>query len=164
MEHYEIYQTLLGRFGADVICEHVVTGTDEKGRKDPYIRVKTESLEEVCRYLHEESLLGFDMLHCISGVDYPDRLESVYHIWSMSHKHWVILKAYTDKDAPVVPSVAHIWPAANWLERETYDLVGIRYEGHPDMKRILLDVNWEGHPLRKDYVFPEHDDLRSKGY
>ncbi len=103
------------------------------------------------------------MLHCLSGVDWPDYFESVYHLWSMTHKHWTVLKVRMSKDEPKVPTMTHLWPAADWHEREAYDLFGIQYEGHPDLTRILLPDEWEGHPLRKDYVYPEHEHLRELG-
>jgi NADH-quinone oxidoreductase subunit C len=97
------------------------------------------------------------MLLCISGVDYPKEnlIESVYEVYSVKHNHRLSFKVRVARDNPKIPSVVSIWPAANWHERETFDLVGIIYEGHPFLKRILLPEDWEGHPLRKDYQFPK---------
>jgi len=88
-------------------------------------------------------------------VDRLDRFEVVYHLASLSHGHRIVLKAIVPRDDPHIASVAAIYPTANWHERETYDLMGIVFDGHPDLRRILLPDDWEGHPLRKDYVFPE---------
>ncbi|MBN2328194.1 MAG: NADH-quinone oxidoreductase subunit C [Candidatus Omnitrophica bacterium] len=164
MEHQDIYNLLLETFGDETILDYVVTGGEEEAeQRDPFILVKTESLPEVCRFLRDDERTAFDMLHCISGVDWPDYMESVYHLYSMKHCHWGILKARAPKISPAIPSVTPIWPAADWHEREAYDLMGIVYEGHPDLRRILLPEEWEGHPLRKDYVMPEHERLRELG-
>lgn len=162
MESKLIYELLKAQFG-ERIQEHVVTGDEKKGFRDPYILIKTEALPEVGLFLRDHESTQFDLLHCVSGVDWPDYFESVYHLWSMTHRHWVVIKVRTNKSDPHVPSVASIWPAANWHEREAYDLMGIIYDGHPDLTRILLPEEWEGHPLRKDYVFPEHKHLRDLG-
>ncbi|MBI1389584.1 MAG: NADH-quinone oxidoreductase subunit C [bacterium] len=163
MEHIEIFNRLRQQFGEEVVLEHVVTGDEAKGFRDPYILLKTESLAEVARFLKDDEALAFDMLHCISGVDWPEYFESVYHLFSFKHRHMATLKVRTSKDDPKVPSVTSVWPAADWHERESYDLVGIRYEGHPDLTRILLPEEWEGHPLRKDYETPTHEHLRELG-
>jgi NADH:ubiquinone oxidoreductase subunit C len=99
--------------------------------------------------------MKFDYLRLISGVDWTDRLSSVYHLYSYTLGHGAVLRVDLDRTAPNVASVAGIWPTADWLERETYDLMGIVYEGHPGLTRIMLPDDWEGHPLRKDYVSPK---------
>ena len=164
MEHLAIYDLLKSEFGAGKVKEHVVTGDEKKGYCDPYILLEASALPEICRFLKDDERLQFNMLHCISGVDWPEYFESVYHIHSMIQKHWVILKVRVPKDHPHVPSIASLWPAANWHERESFDLVGIVYDGHPQLRRILLPDEWEGHPLQKDYVMPEHDHLREIGF
>ena len=95
-----------------------------------------------------------DQLSLVSGVEYEDRFECVYHLLSTVLMHDLVIKAHLDKDAPCVPTVSDVHPTANWHERETWDLVGIRFEGHPDPRRIYLPADWEGHPLQRDYVFP----------
>jgi NADH-quinone oxidoreductase subunit C len=164
MEHLSIYELLKETFGDDQVLEHVVTGEEGKGSRDPFILLRTDALPQVVQFLKDDERTQFDLLHLISGVDWPEYFESVYHIWSTRKRHWVILKVRVPKDDPRVPSLAPIYPAANWHERETYDLMGIVYEGHPNMKRILLSDEWEGHPLRKDYQAPEHEELRSRGF
>lgn len=121
------------------------------------IIVKKDKLIEFAKFIKTDSSLLFDMCLYVSGVDYPKEniLESVYEVFSVKHLHRLSFKVRVPRDAPVIPTVSEIWPAANWHERETYDFFGIVYEGHPFLKRILLPEDWEGHPLRKDYVFPK---------
>jgi len=151
---------------------------------DPFVVVDPADLLEVCRFLRDDPRLHFDLLNCISGVDYlePDpkkapkagfepHTEVVYHLSSFAHPGQrfvlkLILPRWKD-DKPVripeVPSVTSLWPAADWHEREVYDLSGIWFEGHPDLRRILLAEDWVGHPLRKDYEFPlEYHGIRGR--
>lgn len=122
---------------------------------DPFITVPPEFLVEVARFVKDDPRLDFKMCHCISGVDYGDRLTSVIHLYSLNHRHKLVLKTSCPTEKPEIPSVSHVWKAANWLERETFDMVGIVYLGHPNLRRILLSEDWEGHPLRKDYPMPD---------
>jgi NADH/F420H2 dehydrogenase subunit C len=118
--------------------------------KDPAISIGADDLFEVARHLKEKQ--GYDYLSAVTGVDYPDRFEVIYHLYSMKEgKGPLILKVSASKEEPEVPSVTHIWPGANLQEREVYDLMGIRFAGHPDLKRVLLWEGYEGHPLRKDF-------------
>ncbi len=118
--------------------------------KDPAISVESDDLFRVARHLKEKQ--GYDYLSAVTGVDYPDRFEVVYHLYSMREKRGVIvLKADTSKEDPEVPSLVPLWPGANLQEREVYDLMGIHFAGHPDLKRILLWEGYEGHPLRKNF-------------
>jgi NADH-quinone oxidoreductase subunit C len=112
----------------------------------------------VAGYLKEDEELWFDSLLCLSAVDEGENLAVVYHLFSMLHRHRFALKALVSSHNPTLPSVEHVWKAANWYEREAYDLMGIRFDGHPDLRRILLPDDWPGHPLRKDYVFPDEYD------
>lgn len=164
MEHLDIFQLLKDTFGEEKVKEHIVTGDEKKGYRDPYILVEGNALPEICRFLRGDERMQFNMLHCISGVDRPNYFECVYHIFSMHHRHWVILKVHTSKTEPHVPSISDIWPAANWLERETFDMYGIVFDHHPNLKRILLPEDWEGHPLQKEYQMPEHEHLREIGF
>lgn len=118
----------------------------------PFIRVSKDGLIAVCKFLNYDDELLFDYLMCLSGVDWKENLEVVYHLYSMTYNHKIVLKVNVSKEQPRVPSVSGIWATANWHEREAYDLFGIIFEGHPDLRRILLPEDWEGHPLRKDYV------------
>ncbi len=113
------------------------------------LEVDREHLVAVCRFLRDQ--LGFDLLSCISGVDMLDHLETVYHVRSLARGQLLQLKVRIDNENPEVDSVVSVWPTANWLERETYDLYGIRFAGHPDLRRMLLDDDFVGHPLLKSF-------------
>lgn len=123
--------------------------------KDPAIVVKGENLVELAQHLRDEE--EHDYCSSITGVDYPDRFEVVYHLYSTSKEGGpVILKVHAQRENPEVPSVVGVWPAADWQEREAWDLMGIRFSGHPSLTRILMWEGFEGHPLRKD--FPGSED------
>ena len=130
---------------------------------NPYMKLAPEIVAEVARALRDDSALQFNYLMCLSGVDYGagKNLGVVYHLQSMTLMHQIVLKVDLPRESPNVPSVALIWRTADWHEREAYDLFGIRFEGHPDLRRIFLPDDWEGHPLRKDYVVQEfYHDIR----
>jgi NADH/F420H2 dehydrogenase subunit C len=114
-------------------------------------------LLEIARVLRDEAPFHLDYCSFVSAVDLPDAgaIEVVYHLFSMQARHELLLKVRVARDAPCLPSVAGIWSAANWHERETYDLFGVTFEGHPDLRRIMMTEDWHGHPLRKDYVYEE---------
>jgi len=116
--------------------------------KKPLAIIKKEELLKVAEKVKE---MGFDNLSVITGIDYRDRFEVVYNFFSYVKKQNLVLKVVLKHENPEVASLASIWKVADWLERETYDLVGIKFSGHPDLKRILLPDGWIGHPLRKDY-------------
>jgi NADH-quinone oxidoreductase subunit C len=123
------------------------------GHDDSTVLVESNSILEVCRYLNQTSGLDFDYLVNLTGVDYLDYLEVVYNLASLKHNHSLVLKARCyDREQPVVPSVTSIWQGADFQEREAYDLLGIRFEGHPNMKRIFLWEGFQGYPLRRDYL------------
>ncbi len=132
--------------------------------KQPWVEVSTGALIRIARHLKESPGLEFDFLHSLSGVDEgPEKgtLMVVYHLSSLIHEHQIVLKVRVPRVASPaeavekVPSVSRIWRAADWHEREAFDLVGIPFSHHPDLRRILLPEDWEGHPLRKDYSEPE---------
>lgn len=123
---------------------------------DPYMIIEAGKIKAVCLFLRDEERLQFDYLSCLSGVDYDkDNLAVVYHLYSFALNHKLVIKAIVPKSEPKVPTVYDIWAAAEWHEREAYDLIGVTFEGHPDLRRILLPEDWEGHPLRKDFKVPE---------
>jgi NADH/F420H2 dehydrogenase subunit C len=113
------------------------------------LEVDSTNLVAVCRFLRDQ--LGFDLLSCISGVDMLDHLETVYHVRSLTRGQLLQIKVRLDHEKPEVDSVASVWPTANWLERETYDLYGIKFAGHPDLRRMLLDDDFVGYPLLKSF-------------
>ncbi|MCL5960944.1 MAG: NADH-quinone oxidoreductase subunit C [Chloroflexi bacterium] len=123
----------------------------------PELQIRAERIAEICRYLESTSGLEFNYLINLTAVDWVHYFELVYHLQSIRTGRTVTLKAHLDHDDPVAPSVADIWAGADFQERETYDLFGIRFSGHPDLKRILLYDEFEGHPLRKDYGLPREE-------
>ncbi len=150
---------------------------------DPFVEVEPQHLVEVCTFLRDDPRLQFDMLNCITGTDYLEtekaklakagfepHVEVVYHFSSFVKKHRFVVKVCLPRwrdqqegQLPQVPSLVALWPAADWHERETFDMMGIDFTGHPDLRRILLAEDWEGYPLRKDYVFPlEYHGIRGR--
>jgi NADH-quinone oxidoreductase subunit C len=173
----EIHQLLLERFGAEAV------GTEVRAGKDPWIQVSADALVPVARCLHDDARFQFDHLNDLCGVDYFEadekraaklgiepHVEVVYHLTSLKLRQTVKLKVSVPrwKDGqpgalPVVPSVSSVWGIANWHEREAYDLVGIEFAGHPNLRRILCPEDWEGHALRRDYQFPlEYHGVRGR--
>lgn len=123
-----------------------ITGSDETA-----VFVRNEALLEVARFIKES--LDLDYLNSITAVDYIDYFELVYHLTSLENNHSIILKTKCDeRKNPIVPSVFSLWQGADFQEREIYDLMGISFEGHPNMKRIFLWDGFQGHPLRKDFT------------
>ena len=149
MEPAQIAARIQSQFG-DAVLE---VKTDVQ---DPSVTIAPEAVVDVGHFLRDEPDLGFASLMCLSGIDYGDRMAVAYHLHSMRHHHRICIKANLPREAGAarLPSVTAVWPAANWHEREAYDLLGIVFEGHPDLRRILLPDDWPGHPLRKDYEFP----------
>lgn len=150
---------------------------------DPWIEVTPAGILEVCRYLRDEPTLAFDYLNSITAVDYlhidekkaaksawQPHTQVVYHLFSMQHKHSLVLKVMLPRweddvvgSLPQLPSVAGIWSTADWHEREAYDLSGVDFTGHPNLRRILCPEDWVGHPLRKDYEMPlEYHGIRGR--
>ncbi len=117
------------------------------------IVVMAESLYQVAEFLKNTPALDFDYLSNLTAVDYVDYFEVVYHLVSLNHNHSLVLKTRChDRDKPVVPSVVNLWRSADFQEREAYDLMGIVFDGHPNLKRLLLWEGFVGHPLRRDYL------------
>lgn len=118
------------------------------------IEVPAAHIRETADFLRADPELQFAFLSDITGVDrFPiePRFEVNYHLLSITRKERLRLKVRAGTASPVVPTVTTVWPTANWHEREVFDLFGVRFEGHPDLRRILMPESWEGHPLRKDY-------------
>jgi len=168
MDPSEVIDRLKNQFGEQVVRADLEA-------IDPWVEIEVESLAPIARFLREEPKLSFDYLHCISGVDYleqdPKKLKKIdwephfellYHLSSIKHKHRIVLRLVLPRwqdDAEgrllEVATVSDIWRTADWHEREVYDLCGVRFTDHPDMRRILCPEDWAGHPLRKDYVQPD---------
>jgi NADH-quinone oxidoreductase subunit C len=144
-----IHQTLQAKFG------DAVTAFDAEAH-DPTITVQAGVITDVAQYLRDDDALKFDALMCLSSVDWGEEVGVVYHLHSMSLDHTITLKVSVSRENAVVPSVANIWRTADWHEREAYDMMGIVFTNHPDLRRILCPDDWEGWPLRKDYVVQEY--------
>lgn len=141
-----IHERLKAVFGDDV-------GPLSEAKLDAFALVKKERIVEVCRFLKTEPGLELDFLEDLTAIDWPKRnaIEIVYHLLSYKHRHGIVLKVELDRAAPVLATVETVWKTANWFEREVYDLFGVDFTGHPDLRRLLLPDDWVGHPLRKDY-------------
>jgi NADH-quinone oxidoreductase subunit C len=126
-------------------------------RGETTIVVARESIVAVARFVRDTAGLVYNYLSDISDVDYypdynrPERFGVSYHLYSMLYNRRIRLKVYLPEDDPTVDTVTTVWPAANWLEREIFDLMGITFNGHPDLRRLELPDDWEGHPHRRDY-------------
>jgi NADH-quinone oxidoreductase subunit C len=173
MNPKEIYEALKAEYHDKVLSYNEVQGppTGEAGdpserppdsiragtlvRADSFILLDAKNLPEIASYIKNNPKYYMDSLMCLSGVDYPEHFTVVYHLYSTKNNHKIVLKVNTSKNVPLIPSVYNVWPAAEPYEREAYDLFGIKFENHPNMTRILMPDDWEGHPLRKDYQYPK---------
>ena len=145
----EIYERLKAKF-PEAVTEIV------EGPGDAFCVVAKDSLLDVASHLKNDPDLAFDYPACISGTDDLTHLWVVVHLYSVKRTHRAVVKVKLDRENPEVASLCGLWPGANWHEREAYDMYGIRFDGHPDLRRILLPEDWPGYPLRKDYDFPDH--------
>jgi NADH-quinone oxidoreductase subunit C len=163
-----LVEKLKSEFG-DAIVEAHLDGLD------PWVELSPERVADVGRYLRDTPGLAYDLLNCISGVDYfqvdpkkaakspwDPHIEVVYHLSSTVTKDRIVLKTFIPRwkdgvvgQLPELPSVTKVWRTADWHEREVFDLMGVRFVDHPDLRRILCPEDWVGHPLRKDYEAPE---------
>lgn len=155
MKAEDIATKLQAKFGEAVLETHL------DAVADAYCLIKPEAIADVAKYCRDE--LGFNYLACLSGVDHMDKkkettdLGVVYHLQSFDDaRHRFVLKVRLSRENPVVPTVENVWRTADWHEREAYDMVGVVFSGHHNLTRILCAEDWEGHPLRKDYVSPEY--------
>lgn len=176
MNFDSICQRLSDQFPQEVV-------RSETDTLDPWIEVAAERWLEIARFLKSDPQLSFNYLNCITGVDYvhtdpkkaakaswEPHLDVVYHLTSLAHRHRLVVKImlprWSDEDSellPQMPSVASVWRTADWHEREVYDLIGVEFTGHPDLRRILCPEDWQGHPLRKDYEMPlEYHGIRGR--
>lgn len=117
------------------------------------LQVPRENLHNLMTQLKDHQEMAMDFLFCLTGVDYPNHLTVVYHLESTVHRHMLVVKCNTEnREEAVLDTISDIFPTATFHEREVYDLLGINFTNHPNMKRIFLDDSWEGYPLRKDYI------------
>ena len=149
MTTQQIAQAITEKFGEKILASL----PDDK---HPRIHVSAENWREVAEFLRREPSIKLDWLQNLGGVDYvaDEKMCVVYDLYSFDHRHCFAVKVYTPRGKPSVPTVSDLWPAADWHEREAFDMFGIEFPGHPDLRRILCSDDWEGFPLRKDYVFP----------
>jgi NADH-quinone oxidoreductase subunit C len=122
------------------------------------VSVHPDKLLEVAWALHAESIAYFDQLSCVTGIDNGpevNTMEVIYHLYSIPFNVSLALRVVLPRNNATVESLCPVWKSANWLERETYDMVGIVFANHPDLRRILMPADWEGYPLRKDYTESE---------
>jgi NADH-quinone oxidoreductase subunit C len=154
----EISKLLQQKFGAAIEEASLAGG-------HPYVQVKADRWPEVATFLRDDPKLRLNFLRCITALDLlaADKLACVYDLNQLpmdrvgdliTTTHTFAVRVVTERSNPVIPSVAHVWAAADWHEREAYDMMGIHFSGHPDLRRILCPDDWEGFPLRKDYEFP----------
>jgi len=147
-----ILAELQRRFGDAIVETH-------EHRGDLTVVVARDALLAVLAHCRDDAALAFDVLMDLTAVDYlkfpgredGPRFEVVYHLYSIAHNHRLRLKVRVDEDDARVPSAVPLWPIANWLEREAWDMFGVRFENHPDPRRLLMYEEFVGHPLRKDY-------------
>jgi NADH-quinone oxidoreductase subunit C len=148
MEALQIAEKIKEKFPEDVL-------DIKEFRGQVSVVLKKERIVEIGRYIHDDPELSLDYLIDVCGVDYmgkkEKRFEVVYHLYSMRHHHMVRLKAEVGERDAEIDSVTPVWAGANWHEREAFDMYGIIFNGHPDLRRVLLPEDWEGYPLRKDY-------------
>ena len=140
---------LSGREVADRIEAGVAAAVEEV--TEGWVRLRPHKLVEAARFLRDDRAVDGRYLNCLSGVDRYDYFEVAYHVSSLSHNHQLALKVRVPREDPVVPSVVSVWYGANLQEREAFDLLGIRFEGHPSLTRLFLWDGFPGHPLRKDF-------------
>jgi len=149
MQANEIFEKLKAKYG-DSIKE-----LNETVPSESYILADSTNIFDICHYLRDAEGMEFDYLSLLTAMDEKDNLGVVYHLYSLKNKHRVVLKTLVPKEKPELASVETIWRSADWHEREAWDMMGVIFTGHHNLIRILCCYDWEGFPLRKDYVQPD---------
>ena len=153
MQFLEIKSTVTEKFGEGIIL------SENNTYEQPQLTISAEKIVEVCFFLRDTDQLYFDYMTCLSGMDNgveKKTMEVIYHLYSIPYNHSLVLKVELEREHPEVSTVSNVWRTADWHEREAYDMFGIKFTNHPDLRRILLPADWEGFPLRKDYQEQEY--------
>lgn len=153
MNFIQLQEIIAEEFGAKSILKTDETSIPAK------ITIPAEKNAEICDYLFRHQQTYFDFLSCLTGIDNgknENTMEVLYHLSSIPYNMQICLSVELPRENPTLKTVSHIWKSANWHEREAFDLLGIHFEGHPDLRRILMPADWEGYPLRKDYQIQTH--------
>jgi len=155
MQAREIFDRLVTLAGDAAFSFEEAVAKD--GPRDACFHVRPDSVATVMAHLRDDPALRFDFLQNLTAVDWIKRdvIELVYHLFSYVHRHAICVKVDLPRATPRAPTVVPVWPTANWLEREQYDLLGVVFEGHPDLRRLLMPDDWVGHPMRKDFHEPK---------
>ncbi len=146
---------IIGKIGDDIIDYKVAYN-------ELTLNARGDKIVRILGFLRDDTSCSFVQLMDVCGVDYPERAERfdvVYHLLSLKHNHRIRVKIKTDEET-TVPSVVDVYPSANWYERETWDMYGIMFDGHPDLRRLLSDYGFQGHPLRKDFPLTGYVEVR----
>lgn len=155
MDTQQIFEELKSHFpdaGLELVeTKHPAVPRQVEPAGEPFIYVSADFIETICQALQLREIFRFDCLSNLTAVDWADRQEVVYHLFSYHHRHKVSLHVKLPRENPHIKTVEQVWRVANWFEREVFDLFGIVFDGHSDLRRILLPDDWIGHPLRKDY-------------
>jgi NADH-quinone oxidoreductase subunit C len=150
MTPQDIFKKLQAQFGDQAVFD---LHEDPKKDKDPWFQCAPYSFEEVGTFLRDDPECLFDYMECLTGTDYvkEGQIRVTWHLYSYPLKHRVVIKCFLPRADAAMPTMVNVWPVCNWQERECFDLLGVLFEGHPDLRRLLLPDDWEGHPMRKDY-------------
>lgn len=144
----KILAALQAKFANRILETHAFRG-------DETALIDRKDIREVAKFLKDDPAMDFNFLMDLTAVDYPKdeaRFEIVYHFYSLKHNHRIRIKARVAEDDPTIDSLCDLWPSANWYEREVWDMFGVKFNNHPNLKRILMYEGFVGHPLRKDYA------------
>lgn len=159
MQAREIFDRLVALAGdaAFAFEEAVAKEAAGPGPRDACFHVRPDDIPTVMAHLRDDPALRFDFLQNLTAIDWIKRdvIELVYHLFSYVHRHAICVKVELPRGTPRAPTVVPLWPTANWLEREQYDLLGVVFDGHPDLRRLLMPDDWVGHPMRKDFREPK---------